>query len=238
MSVADTEAAGPVEPAVVARGIAMTGRWGTGFGPLDIDIAAGGVTVLVGGRQRLSSTALLLTLAGRMSPLQGMVSVLGHTGAAQIFRVSTAAALDGLDTIDGSVTVTDVVTEQMRWNAPWYRVIHRAGSREVDAMCRSVFGSLPSPPGSAFVGELSELDQILLRIALANTRWRPMLVVGNLHQVSSSRCRDILLCRLADLGCNQTVITAAPDEVSNECVRAQIRVGDPAVGGCDRQTVE
>jgi len=237
MSVADTEAAGPLAPAVVARGIAMTGRWGTIFGPLDLDIAAGGVTVLVG-PTGLGCTALLLTLAGRMRPLRGIVRVLGHAEASQIFRHVTPAALDDLDTVDDSVTVTDVVTEQMRWNAPWYRAVHRAGDGEVDAMCRSVFGPLPSPPGSAFVGGLSELDQVLLRIALANSRRRPLLVVGGLHQVSSRRCRDMLLCRLADLGRSQTVITAAPDEVSHECVRAQIRVGDPAAGVCDRQAGE
>jgi hypothetical protein len=237
MSVAGTEAAGPVAPAVVARGIAMTGRWGTIFGPLDLDIAAGGVTVLVG-PTGLDCTALLLTLAGRMRPLRGIVWALGHAEASGIFRLVTPAAIGDLDTFDDAVTVTDVVTEQMRWNAPWYRAVHRAGGSEVDAMCRSVFGPLPSPPGSAFVGALSELDQVLLRIALANTRWRPLLVVGGLHQVSSRRCRDILLHRLADLGRSQTVITASPDEVSQECVRAQIRVGDPAAGVCDRQAGE
>jgi energy-coupling factor transporter ATP-binding protein EcfA2 len=237
MSVADTEAAGPVAPVVVARGIAMTGRWGTIFGPLDLDIAAGGVTVLVG-PTGLGCTALLLTLAGRMRPLRGIVKVLGHAEASQIFRIATPAALGDLDTVDESVTVTDVVTERMRWNAPWYRAVRRAGACEVDAMCRSVFGPVPSPPGSAFVGELSDLDQVLLRIALANTRWRPLLVVGGLHRVSSRRCRDILLCRLADLGRSQTVITAAPDEVSNECVPAQIRIGDPAAGVCPRQAGE
>jgi energy-coupling factor transporter ATP-binding protein EcfA2 len=237
MSVADTEAADPVAPAVVARGIAMTGRWGTVFGPLDLAIPTGGVTVLVGPKG-LGCTALLLTLAGRMRPLRGTVTVLGKAGASQIFRTATPAAIGDLDTVTDSVTVTDVVTEQMRWNAPWYRAVHRAGGREVDAMCRSVFGSLPSPPGSAFVGELSELDRVLLRIALANSRWRPLLVVGSLHQVSSRWCRDLLLWRLADLGRSQTVITAAPDEVSNECVRAQIRVGDPAAGVCDGQAGE
>jgi len=150
MSVADTEAAGPVAPAVVARGIAMTGRWGTVFGPLDLDIAAGGVTVLVG-PTGLGCTALLLTLAARMRPLRGIVRVLGHAGASQIFRIATPAALGDLDTVDDSVTVTEVVTEQLRWNAPWCRAVPRAGGREVDAMCRSVFGPLPSPPGSAFV---------------------------------------------------------------------------------------
>ena len=87
MSVADTEAAGPVAPAVVARGIAMTGRWGTIFGPLDLDIPAGGVTVLVG-PEGLGCTALLLTLAGRMRPLGGIVRVLGHTWLRRSFALS------------------------------------------------------------------------------------------------------------------------------------------------------
>ncbi len=53
------------EPALVARGIRMSGPWGPVYGPIDLDVDAGGVTVLVcpAGTGR---TALLMTLAGRM----------------------------------------------------------------------------------------------------------------------------------------------------------------------------
>ena len=58
------------DPAITARAITMRGPWGPVYGPIDLDIDAGGVTVLVcppgSGR-----TALLMTLAGRMRPVSG-----------------------------------------------------------------------------------------------------------------------------------------------------------------------
>ena len=67
------------EPAVAARGIEMRGPWGPVYGPIDLDIDAGGVTVLVcpAGSGR---TALLLTLAGRMLPVKGELTVFGRRG--------------------------------------------------------------------------------------------------------------------------------------------------------------
>lgn len=227
MSVTDDQRSESVVPAVVARGISVTGRWGRLFGPVNIDLAAGGVTVLVG-PTGLASTALLLTLSGRMRPTAGTVTVLGHIDSAQISRVATVAALGDLDALDDFTTVGELVTEQMRWNAVWYRGVQAAAERQVDAVCRPVFGPLPSPPRSSFVGELDELVRVLLRIALANTRRRALLMVGSIDQVAGHRCRDILLSRLADLGRNQTVITTAADEVANKAVRAQIRVDDAA----------
>lgn len=211
-------------PAVVARGLSVTGPWGPVFGPLDLDVAAGGVTALVGpaGSGR---TALLMTLAGRMKPSSGSVSVFGDRRARDIFGVSALAGIEELDSVFESVTVRDLITEQLRWDAPWHRLIRRAGEAERDQVCRPVFGELPLPRLTEYVDQLSELDGLLLRIALANTAHPPLLVVGGIDQVASDRNRETLVRRLVDLSEGQTVLTATVNDVPPEWgVRAQIRV--------------
>jgi ABC-type sugar transport system ATPase subunit len=208
----------------------MTGPWGRVFGPLDLDIAAGGVTVLVGppGSGR---TALLMSLAGRMNPSTGTVTAFGHHKARDIFGISALAGVEQLDAIFESVTVADLITEQIRWDAPWYRLVRRAGEAERDAVCRPVFGDLPPPQLHDYVEQLDELTGLLLRIALANTARPPLLVVGSIDQVTSDRDRETLIRRLIELGEQQTVITASANEVpEGSGVAAQIHVEhlDPA----------
>lgn len=201
----------------------MTGPWGPVYGPIDLDIEAGGVTVLVcpAGTAR---TALLLTLAGRMRPVAGELTVFGATKAADIFAVSALAGIDEVDTVAESVTVRNLLTEQMRWDAPWYRLVRRADADDLHRICDPVFGDLPLPPLDEYVEEVSELDGLLLRIALANTGRPPLLVVGDLDQVSSDRSRDLLLQRLLALGLEQTVLTATVNGTATGEVRAQIEV--------------
>ncbi|MGV0838254.1 hypothetical protein [Mycolicibacterium thermoresistibile] len=221
MSVPDLEPGPP--SAVTARGIRMRGPWGPVYGPIDLDIEAGGVTVLrcPAGSGR---TALLMTLAGRMRPMSGELTVFGHTRAGDIFAVAGLAGFDEVDPIPQSVTVRDLVTEQLRWDAPWYRLVTRADAADLAAVCGPVFGELPLPPLGEYVEELSELDRMLLRIALANTRRPALLVAGNLDYVTSDHNRGLLLQRLVELGQRQTVITATVNEVVGHGIRAQIEV--------------
>ncbi|MEB3051820.1 hypothetical protein KV112_19085 [Mycolicibacter sp. MYC123] len=199
--------------AVTARGISMTGPWGPVFGPLDLDIpASGGLTVLIGAPGS-GRTALLMNLAGRMKPSTGMLTVFGHSKARDIFAVSALAGIEQLDAIYESVTVRDLITEQIRWDAPWYRLVRRAGEAERDAVCRPVFGDLPLPQLDEFVEQLDELTGVLLRIALANTARPALLVVGSIDEVTNDRERQNLIHRLVELGEQQTVITASANEL-------------------------
>lgn len=203
----------------------MTGPWGPVFGLLDLDIGEpGGVTVLIGppGSGR---TALLMCLAGRMKPTTGTVTVLGRSTARQIFAHAALAGIEQLDSIFESVTVRDLITEALRWDAPWYRLVRRAGQAELARVCGPVFGELALPQLTEYVEQLDELTGLLLRIALANTARPPLLVVGDIDQVSSDRDRESLIGRLAALGEQQTVITASTNELpAGSGVTAQIHV--------------
>lgn len=204
-------------PAITAREITMRGPFGPVYGPVDLDIAEGGVTALVA-PSGAGRTALLLTLAGRMKPQSGEVTVLGRTRAKDIFDISAVAAVEDIDAVPESVTVADVITEQRRWDAPWYRRVPRAGADDLAALCGPVFGDLPLPPLGEYFDELTELDRVLLRIALANTSRPPLLVVGDFDHVTDDRNRELLAERLIALGERQTVVTATVNPVSNPAV--------------------
>jgi len=210
-------------PAVVASAITMRGPWGPVYGPVDLEIPDGGLTVLVcpAGTPR---DALLMTIAGRMKPMSGQLTVLGATRAKRIFPRCALAGIKELDTVSESVTVRDLITEQLRWDASWYRFIGQADQDDLVRVCAPVFGGLLLPPLMEYFELLSELDQLLLRIALANTRRPPLLVVGNLDVVTSDNNRDTLIERLMDLGRTQTVVTATVNGVAGHTVRAQIAV--------------
>jgi len=210
-------------PAIRADGICMSGPWGPVYGPVDLIVPAGGLSVLVcpasAGRN-----ALLMTLAGRMKPKSGSLAVFGASRARDIFKISALAGIDEIDTVSESVTVRDLITEQLRWDAPWYRFVRQAGEAELVRVCAPIFGDLPLPPLMEYFELLSELDRLLLRIALANTRRPPLLVVGNMDFVTSDFYRDVLAERLIDLGRTQTVITATVNGVRNPAVRTHIKV--------------
>ncbi|WP_396834174.1 ATP-binding cassette domain-containing protein [Mycobacterium sp. ITM-2016-00316] len=207
------------EPAVRARAITMRGPWGPVYGPIDLDVDTGGVTALIhpAGTGR---TALLLTLAGRMRPISGTVTVFGHSDARKIFGASALANIDQLDKIAESVTVRDLITEQLRWDAPWYRFIGQASAADLADICGSTFGEVALPDLGAYFDQIGELAQVLLRIALANTGTPPLLVVGDLDGITDDGNRAIVLERLNALGENQTVITTSANPVPG--ARAQI----------------
>ncbi len=193
---------------VSARGIELHGPWGPVFGPLDLDIDEGGVTV-VSGQVGAARTALMMALCGRMRLTRGSLTVLGFKNKpTKVFAQSAIACMNELDDVLPSVTVRDLVTEQKRWDSPWYKIVPRVDEGGVADMCAEVFGEVPLPRLNAFVDDLPEIQQLLLRIAVANTRRPPLLVVGRIDKIADDRERATLLGRLVALGEQQSVITA------------------------------
>ncbi|MGB0119459.1 MAG: hypothetical protein WBP55_00740 [Solirubrobacterales bacterium] len=194
---------------VTARQIELTSTWGQVFEPLDLVIEGGkglSVIALPPGEAR---TALMMAICGRMRLTKGSIVVLGiRDNPKEVFRKSAIACFDELDGVKPAVTVQDLVTEQIRWNSPWHKRVPRAGDSEVREMCEYVFGDEPLPPLKAFVEDLPELQQLLLRIAIANTGRPPLLVVGRLDRIADDRERERLVERLLDMGQNQSIVSA------------------------------
>ncbi|GAA4755912.1 ATP-binding cassette domain-containing protein [Gordonia alkaliphila] len=191
-----------------ADGIGVNASWGHIYGPVDLRVRRGGVTVLVGSGGR-GRTALLLTLAGRMKPSEGSLTAFGAMNKAQL--LFSNAALGFIEEVDGigqTIRVRDVLTEQLRWQAPWYKFVGVGNEDDLERLCRPVFGPLTLPSLDAFVEELPELTSALLRVAMANLRKPPLLVVGGIDNMTRTRSTEQFLDRLIDLGREQTVITA------------------------------
>ncbi|MFD1827070.1 hypothetical protein [Mumia zhuanghuii] len=191
-----------------ATSIGVDASWGQIYGPIDLSIRTGGLTVLAGpgGRGRV---ALLLTLAGRMKPTTGFLKAFGRINDAHdLFSKAVVADIDEIDGVAQAIRVHDLITEQVRWEAPWYRWVRQSRQEDLERICRPVFGDLTLPAMDAYVEELPELTAALLRIAVANTHKPPLLVVGGVDALSSVRATYKLLDRLIVLGTEQTVITA------------------------------
>ncbi|MGA7055410.1 MAG: hypothetical protein WBZ37_29950, partial [Mycobacterium sp.] len=147
--------------------------------------------------------ALLLTLAGRLKPTHGTVTVLGDRHPRAIRRHCAIAAFSDIDELEESVTVQTVLAEQCTWLAPWYsRVPADAGGAEMV----DVFGDIPAPDTKKYVVELSDLELFLLRVTLALLSERPILVVGDLEQVRDNAQRALAVERLGAIAQARTVV--------------------------------
>lgn len=193
---------------ISARKIELSGQWGQVFGPLDFDIDRGGLN-LIEAPPGAARTAFLMAVCGRMKLKSGRLTVLGHTNDHHaIFKKSNIACIDELDGPQPSVTVQDLITEQIRWESNFFKWVPLATTEDLKEMCGYLFEGLPLPPIDAFLTDLTELEQRLIRIAVANTRRPPLLVVGALDRMADTGQQDELLERLVALGEDQSVLTA------------------------------
>jgi ABC-type Mn2+/Zn2+ transport system ATPase subunit len=194
----DTESEPPL---ITAAGLGVDGEHGPLFSDIDLELTAGfhGIQMPGGPGQ----TALLLTLAGRLKPTHGTVTVLGDTQPRAIRRHCSIAAFADIDELEESVTVRTVLAEQRGWLAPWYsRVPRQAGQVELG----EVFGEIAPPSAESYIVELSDLELFLLRITLALFSNRPILVVGDLEQVRDNSRRSIAVERLGAIATQRTVV--------------------------------
>jgi ABC-type multidrug transport system ATPase subunit len=208
-------------PSIIrASALQLDGNRGRIYGPLDLDIAPGTLT-LITGRAGSGKTSLLLTLVGRMRANRGCaLTVLGRALPARargVQRRSAAVGIHGLDDLDEVVTVAAAVREREAWLAPWYRVVRTPDDDHVATVCEPVFGDTPAPAAKEFVHELDEADNLLLRIALALLSEPELIVVDDidsLHDTDGRRRVWEALHGLTDQGLTVIVAAASASELS------------------------
>src|SRR5699024_2105353 len=183
------QTAGP--PIVRARSLSGRGPEGIAFGPVDLAVPAGGMHVLQGdpGSGR---TSLLLAVAGRFSTVSGDLAVAGRTSPARIREVCAIAGFADIDEIDDGVRVRAVVAEQLAWRTRWYRRAPRFDAERQAALFDPVFGPLPQPDPAARFGDLSELDRMLVRIAMDVHDDPRLLIIDDLEQLSFRPDQELL----------------------------------------------
>ena len=208
------------ELAVTAQALQLHGDRGPVFGPVDLEITAGTLT-LVQGPQGAGRTSLLLALAGRMVPDSSSdLVVLRHRLPGRrtlVQREVALAGFAGIDELDDSVTVGAHVRERLAWLAPWYRRAPRADQTIVDRVLAPVFGDLPVPDAATVVWHLDEVDALLLRISLAMAQRPRLLVVDDVDQVHDRARRRVVWDRLDALAAAGITVVAScadPDEAT------------------------
>jgi ABC-type Mn2+/Zn2+ transport system ATPase subunit len=206
----EAESAQPASAVITATGLGVDGEHGPLFSDVDLKITPGFHAIQMPGGP--GQDTLLLTLAGRLKPSRGTVTVLGDTQPRGIRRHCSIAAFADIDELEESVTVETVVAEQRRWLAPWYSSVPiTAGQTEL----AEVFGEIPPPSGKAYIVELSDLELFLLRITLALFSDRPILVIGDLEQVRDDSRRKIAVDRLGEIATRRTVVVGVTNPLGS-----------------------
>ena len=211
---------------IVERGLTFDGEHGPLFCGVDLDLDRGLHAVHMPGGH--SQKALLLTLAGRLKPSAGTVAVFGETAPRAIRRHCAIAAFGDIDDLDEAVTLETVVTEQRRWLAPLFGRSRGVSGRDVLA---DVFGDIPRPAPTDYIGDMGDLETFLLQIALALCSDRPVLVVGDLEQVRDSERRALAAQRLGVIAADRLVVVGVTNSLGDEAPEHEVHI--PNIAGKD-----
>lgn len=208
--------------AVRARDLRLDGKRGRIYGPLDLDLEAGSLTVLTG-RAGTGKTSLLLSVTGRMNPSAGELTVLGYElprQARSIQHRTSAMGIAGLDDLDEEVSVGACVRERQAWLAKPWKIVRSPDDESVARVCAPAFGDLPVPRAGEIVHELPEASNLLLRIALAMLSKPQLIVVDEIDQLHDLGERDLIWHRLEAIAASGlTVVTAASGAAELDRVR-------------------
>ncbi|GAA4639243.1 ATP-binding cassette domain-containing protein [Actinoallomurus vinaceus] len=159
-------------PLVTACGLSLKGPRGWVYRDVDLSLTEGGLAV-VSGEAGTGRTCLLLTLAGRMRPTSGEVTVAGQAAAATIQRVAAIGETEGVNDLDDALTVTEHVFERRHLRAGL--LPRRPARRDEEVAAALAPVGLALDPGTP-TGDLGPRDRHLLGAALALMD-RPRLLV-------------------------------------------------------------
>lgn len=181
-------------------GATVRGARGAVFGPLDATSSAP-ITVVHGNRGS-GRTSLLLSAAGRMRIDRGTVKVRGidaREHAAQVRRLTGIAGFDAIDLLESGATVGESIRERLTWISPWYRRVPKFDDDAVCAILGPVFGPIAPPASGSLIRDLTEAQEMLLRIALAMLESPRIVLVDDLDDVKDPSERAAVADRLTAL---------------------------------------
>ncbi|MEJ5927161.1 hypothetical protein WG915_00855 [Corynebacterium sp. H128] len=187
----------------------------TGMAVPDFDLATP-LNLLYTGREA-SATTTMLTIAGRMKPKAGTVSLVAdgeeYSRPRDIARRTALAGVTDIDGLDRNVSVASYVREVSAWTKPWYRSTPRdiANIPEWAHICELF--DLDLDPAQ-HVGKLNPTHRFVLRVALAVlARPAPALVViDDIDQVRSLEIRSELIEQLRALAQVAPVLVASTNQ--------------------------
>ncbi|WP_162795535.1 ABC transporter ATP-binding protein [Nonomuraea lactucae] len=169
---------------IVAKGLSLEGV----YRDVSFEASPGTLTV-VAGPAGSGRTSLLLTLAGRMKPTGGTLTVAGHTWRRAVRGVTALALVDGVTDLDRSLTVMEHLRERRR--VPYQGALEKAG---LDADERTL------------VRELDRERQVRLGIALALLDTPKVVVADNVDLGLPPERQQALWTLLGGLG--RTVVAS------------------------------
>ncbi len=187
-------------PVLEILGATVRGARGAVFGPLHATSSAP-ITIVLGNRGS-GRTSLLLSAAGRMRIDQGTMKLCGidaRTHAAQVRRLAGIAGFDAIDLLESGATVAESIRERLTWISPWYRRVPHLTQEGVTRALRPAFGNLPAPAPNLLVRDLSEAQELLVRISLALLEIPRVIVVDDLDDVKDPSERAAVADRLTAL---------------------------------------
>ena len=201
-------------PVLEAQGASVRGARGEVFGPL-YAISRAPITIVLGNRGS-GRTSFLLSAAGRMRIDRGSVKVCGidaRSHAAQVRRLTGIAGFNAIDQLEAGATVSESIRERLTWNSPWYRRVPHLAQAEVATALRPVFGDMPAPAANALVRDISEAQELLLRIGLARLEEPRVILVDDLDDVKDPSERAAVAHRISVLAQHGTLfILGSADE--------------------------
>ncbi|MCK0110622.1 ABC transporter ATP-binding protein [Ornithinimicrobium sp. F0845] len=164
----------PPRTVVLAEGLALTTERDAVFGPIDLSIDAGEITLLVGPAGSGRST-LLLALTGRMKGLTGVLVVdHRHLDRSRSVRdITSVARISGLIGLEEQLTVGECIVERCLMDG----VPTGQGSDRMALLAGRLRLLLDH---ATLVTDLTPLDQTLLAVALACLRRTELVVLDDL----------------------------------------------------------
>ncbi|MFF5209465.1 ATP-binding cassette domain-containing protein [Streptosporangium sp. NPDC000396] len=199
--------------AVHAVGLSLKGAHGWVYRDVGVDAGPGSLTAVTG-QAGSGRTSLLLTLAGRMKPTEGTLTVAGRSKPRAIGRVAALGLVDGVNDLEKALSVREHLHERAR-GFFWGK---RQAAQAQNALVLA--GLDMSSDDRALIRDLSREQQVRLGIALALLDEPGLLVLDNVDIGLAQDRQDELWATLEDLaGRGLTIIASCTESELATAVR-------------------